>query len=494
MPPQHVSGPRDTARPSLSGALRAHARTQPAGLALVEHDIDRRAVTWAELDRMVDAWATVHRDLGLVAGDRIALDMPNAIEAVCAWLGAMRDGLVVVPLNPGYTDVEIGRILDHIPVSLAILDHPRELGAGVRTADLSELGARAAALDPAPVDEPEIDPEQIAAIIHTSGSEGEPRGAMLSHRALLAACRMGDAFEVREAIVLGLLPLFHVYGLNAVLNATLYGGGTVVLLRGLPDNIAQIIFDERISHLPLTPSALYRVLGDDQLIAATGSLRLVSSGAAPMPAVLGERFARLTGLRLEQGYGLTEAAPGVASTIGCELLGPGHVGRALPGVEIRIAAEGDGPGEIQIRGDNLFSGYWPDGAGGPDVDGWYDTGDLGHLQGEDLFLTDRAREIIIVSGFNVFPSEVESVLEQAPSVTSAAVVGQPDELTGERVVAFLEGKRVRPAAVRAYAREHLARYKLPSDWVVVKSLPRSVTGKVRKGQLRDMLDRVEEDL
>jgi long-chain acyl-CoA synthetase len=197
-------------------------------------------------------------------------------------------------------------------------------------------------------------------------------------------------------------------------------------------------------------------------------------------------FTARTGLRVEQGYGLTEAAPGVSATVGGPLLGHGHVGRPLPGVEVRI---GDGsdpaePAEIFIRGANLFSGYWPDGRDGPDPEGWFATGDVGYLLDGELFLVDRSRELIIVNGFNVYPAEVEEAVEELDGVESVAVLGHPDPRTGERVVAFVTGRGLTVEAVEAHCAGRLAKFKRPSTITLVDELPRGATGKVQKGQLR----------
>jgi long-chain acyl-CoA synthetase len=214
------------------------------------------------------------------------------------------------------------------------------------------------------------------------------------------------------------------------------------------------------------------------------------SGAAPLPVDLREQFTARTGLRVDQGYGLTEAAPGVSATVGGELLGPGHVGRPLPGVEVKI---GDGteetePGEIWIRGDNLFSGYWPDGRGGPGELGWFPTGDVGYLLDGELFLVDRARELIIVNGFNVYPAEVEEAIGELPGVASVAVVGRPFRRTGEQVVAFVTGAGLSVEAINEHCANRLAKFKRPSLVRLVEDLPRGITGKVKKGVLRQRLE------
>ncbi|MDO5499801.1 MAG: class I adenylate-forming enzyme family protein [Propionibacteriaceae bacterium] len=479
--------------PNLAAVIRAHAEERPSVEALVEvGEHGRRSLTWAEFDRAVTESASGLAGLGLATGDRVLIEAVHTIDGVTAWFGALRAGLVAVPVNPASTMEELRRIAAHCQAGVLLGDPFIDL-AGVRTVPLPALRLRAGT---EPAESPR-DPEAIAAIIYTSGTSGSPKGAMLSHRGLIAHCtgawRRGIAR--RDATVLCCLPLFHVFGLNAVLGASVFAGSTTVLTEGLTDDLAAILRSEKVTHLPLIPSVLYRLSLDPELVDACRSLDTVTSGAAPLPAALAAHWLKLTGRPVHQGYGLTEASPGVANTIGIDWQGSNHVGQALPGVEIRI---GDGsqpsePAEVWIRGRNLFSGYWPAGEGAPDADGWFATGDVGYLVGADLFLVDRVREVIIVSGFNVYPTEIEEVLEEHPDVESAAVVGQPDERTGERVVAFVTGDAVQASAVLAFAATRLARYKMPSELLVIRAMPRSASGKIRKNLLRDLLDRTDEE-
>jgi long-chain acyl-CoA synthetase len=261
----------------------------------------------------------------------------------------------------------------------------------------------------------------------------------------------------------------------------------LVIMNGF-DGFAEVVTEEKITNLPLAPPVLARILDDERAVTSLGSVITVVSGAAPLPVDLRDQFTAHTGLRVEQGYGLTEAAPGVSATLGGEVLGHGHVGRPLPGVDVRI---GDGteptePGEIWIRGDNLFSGYWPDGHGGPGELGWFPTGDIGYLLDGELFLVDRARELIIVNGFNVYPAEVEGAIAELRGVESVAVVGRPHRRTGEQVVAFVTGPEVSVEMINEHCADRLAKFKRPSLVHVVDELPRGVTGKVRKGVLKGM--------
>jgi long-chain acyl-CoA synthetase len=292
------------------------------------------------------------------------------------------------------------------------------------------------------------------------------------------------------------LPLFHVYGLNAVLGGVLRHRARLVLAERFdPQDTLDLIEDHACTVLPLAPAVFPQWLTDEHLRERLGPVRLVLSGSAPLAADVVDRFTEATGLAVHQGYGLTEASPVVTSTLCSTRLQSGSVGAALPGIGVRLVdelggtPEGEDPGEIQVRGDNLFSGYWPDGSGGPDDEGWWSTGDIGFLDASgDLFLVDRVKELVIVSGFNVYPVEVEDVVREVPGVLEAAVIGVEDEQTGEAVVAYVRAPGADPAeveaAVRARCEERLARFKQPVRIEVVEELPLTVTGKVQKGRLR----------
>jgi long-chain acyl-CoA synthetase len=326
---------------------------------------------------------------------------------------------------------------------------------------------------------------------------------MLTHRALIA--NIDQAAQVQppmihgDDVVLGVLPLFHVYGLNAVLGSVLRQRAKLVLVERFdPQATLDLIDDEAVSVVPAAPPVFAYWLPEEHLRERLGPVRLMLSGSAPLSAELIEQFTDATGIPVHQGYGLTEAAPIVTSTLCSVEHHTGSVGAALPGIEIKLVdelghePEGDDPGEIWIRGANMFSGYWPDGEGGPDAEGWWGTGDVGFLDSTgDLFLVDRLKELVIVSGFNVYPVEVEDVIREVASVADAAVIGIADPATGEAVVAYVcpepgAGADDVAAAVREHCGVRLARFKQPSRIEVVDELPLTVTGKVQKGRLRGM--------
>jgi long-chain acyl-CoA synthetase len=476
---------------NFADVLRDTAQRHGERLALVDGD---RRLTWSQLDAAVDEAAQGFSAAGLVPGYRVVLLVANSIEFVTSYLGSLRAGLVAVPLNTGLTKTEVGTVIAHSGARLAVADPDlADKVEGVRAVRPGELAGHAPLT-------PQTDPEALAVLLYTSGTSGDPRAAMLTHRALGANVKnlagLGEDRMGPDDVLLAVLPMFHAFGLNAVLGWAVATGAALVIDRRF-DSTATIdlVRQYGVTRLPLAPPALNAFLARPDLKDALKTVKVVLTGASTLDRGLADRFEQATGLFVHQGYGLTEAAPGVTTTLGEDDPKPGSVGRPLPNVELRIAdeqgedVEGDDPGEILIRGANLFSGYWPDGVDGPDDEGWYRTGDVGFLDPDgDLFLIDRLRELIIVSGFNVFPSEVEEVLVQAPGVREAAVIGVPSEETGEAVKAFVvpaTGAAPDPAEVRDYAETRLARFKCPVEIEVVDHLPHSVTGKVAKGRLRE---------
>jgi long-chain acyl-CoA synthetase len=518
----------------VSSLVAEAALDRPDKLALVE--AGGRSATWAQLEDEVARIATGLGAAGIVAGQRVLFAMGNRIEFVTTYLGVLRAQVVAVPVNPRATYGELARMIADSGSRIVVAD--RETVATVRDAVRLVRAARAGdsdeldddlvershdprvyvvgaateegeqaydalrAVAPRPVP-PLPDPEKLACLLYTSGTSGRPRAAMLTHRALIA--NIDQAAEVEppmihgDDVVLGVLPLFHVYGLNAVLGSALRHRAKLVLVEHFePQATLDLIDDEAISVLPVAPPVFAYWIETDHLRERLGPVRLMLSGSAPLSPELIERFTDATSIPVHQGYGLTEASPIVTSTLCSRDLKLGSVGAALPGVEVQLRDEvghppdGDDPGEIWIRGANLFSGYWPDGDEGPDQDGWWGTGDVGFLDDSgDLYLVDRIKELVIVSGFNVYPSEVEDVIREVPEVAEAAVIGVEDQRTGEAVVAYVVAEAgTSPESVANDVRTHcaarLARFKQPSRVEVVDELPLTVTGKVQKGRLRGM--------
>jgi long-chain acyl-CoA synthetase len=507
--------------PDVAGLVSTAAAEAGDRLAVVE--AGGRGMTWAELDAEVSRVASGLSEAGIVAGHRVLLAIGNRLEFVTTYLGVLRAQAVAVPVNPTSTQGELSRMLADSGARMAVAD--ADTVAAVRAAvalqEPGRPGVRTVVIGAAPEPDeqsyddlraaeprdvpPLPDPEKLAVLLYTSGTSGLPRAAMLTHRALVANIDQVATVEPpmihSDDVVLGVLPLFHVYGLNAVLGGVLRHRAKLVLAERFdPEGTLDLIEDEACSVVPVAPPVFAHWRGVEALEERLGPVRLVLSGSAPLAAEVIDEFTARTGVPVHQGYGLTEAAPVVTTTLRSEKHEPGSVGAPLDGIDLRLVGD-DGvpltgadlsdPGEIEIRGANLFSGYWPDGADGPDADGWWPTGDVGVLDGVgDLHLVDRVKELVIVSGFNVYPTEVEAVILEVPGVREAAVIGAEDELTGEAVVAYVVptdpdvDPAVVSAAVEAHCGERLARFKQPTRLEVVASLPHTGTGKVQKGRLR----------
>ena len=496
----------------VAGLLRAAARRDADGAALVEGD---RRTTWGELDARVDDVARGLLDLGVARGDRVVLLLPTGTAFVVTWFAVLRAGAVAVPVTPAAPAAELGR---HVAAAGARVVVAAEGLADVALASSAPRVLLAEPTGPGGPDLPTLDDlaaagrasdhrlpddlggEDLAALLFTSGTSGRPRGAMLPHRALLANVRQAgqvDPPAVRgDDVVLVVLPLAHVFALNGVLGAVVRAGATAVLVdRFDPVEALRLVETEGVTVVPAAPPVFvaWSMLPDAG--AALSRCRLLLSGAAALPAEVAARVEQASGLPVHQGYGLTEASPSVSSTLVTGTPRPGSIGRPLPGVEVRLVDdrgdpvdEGD-PGEVVVRGANLFVGYWPDGDGGPDGDGWWRTGDVA-VEDPDgsLRLVDRRKELIVVSGFNVYPLEVEQVLLESPQVREAAVLGVPHPYTGEAVRALVvpeDGRTVDVPALLDFVAARVARFKCPTSVEVVDSLPLSATGKVSKGRLRE---------
>ena len=463
-------------------------------------------MAWSELERLVRAVAGGLSARGLGQGDRVAILVANSTEFVTSYFGILRAGLVAVPINTGYTVFEVRYLVEQSGAALLICDPSTEAVALESAGDVPVITVgtdawRMLTIGSTPPPSVEVAPEDLAVLMFTSGTSGRPKGAMLSHRALFAnldqmAAVPDPAPMLPGDVVLLLLPLFHSYALNAVLGMLAKNGAAAVLSDQM-DPVAALELVSRhgvtvVATAPPVYQAWSEVPGVGEALAG---VRMLVSGAAPLTRELHEAVTAATGLPVWEGYGMSEASPVVTSTIVSGRPKPGSVGQALPGVEVKLCDEQGhevderDPGEVVVRGPNLFSGYWPDGHDGPDADGWWATGDVAIVDGDgDLQLVDRRNDLIIVSGFNVYPREVEEALARVPGVQEAAVMGVPNDATGQAVKAIViaeDGAELDAEAVIAACRARLARFKCPTQVQFVAELPHSGTGKVSKGVLRE---------
>ena len=491
---------------NLADLVRDAARRSPAKPALRYRDT---TLTWSELDAQVDRAAVGLRGLGLAEGDRVAIVLGNTPAFAIAYFGALRAGLVALPANTTYTRDELRHLVDDSGAKVVVgrraaADDLLALGRPVVLADATTAPDGTTTFDDLLAIGGQVETgrggEDLAVLIYTSGTSGRPKGAMLTHRALLAnldqCARIEPPVMDAEDVVLLVLPLFHIYGLNAGLGMVAKTGATGVLVERFdPVETLADVRRHGVTNIAGAPPmyVAWSMLPD--LGEALSTVRLAVSGAAPLPADVLRRILDTTGHHVFEGYGLTETAPVLTTTLMSEAAKPDSIGRPIPGVELKLVddrgdepEDGD-PGEIWARGANLFSGYWPDGHEGPDAQGWFQTGDVAYVDDDgDLHLVDRRKELVLVSGFNVYPREVEDVLLRHPDVAEAAAIGIPHPYTGESVKAFVVGRpgsHLSAEEVIEHCARSLARFKCPTAVEFVAELPHSATGKVSKGRIRE---------
>ncbi len=474
-----------------------------------------RETTYGALRDQVDHLRGGFASLGVESGDRVALLCSNARHFVISYLATLGLGAFAVPLNPLSPAPELEAEIANVGAKVVVIE--KVSTATWHNVDRSILPTveTVVSCDPAsapdgaimiddllacePVERVDVDGGQLATLIFTSGTAGRPRAAMLSHRNLHANIEQTQSpagHLTADDVMYGVLPLFHIFGLNVMLGLGLAVGATVVLVQRFdPLTAAETIRDRQVTVVPGPPSLWASFAHFDELPADTfASVRLGVSGAAKLPVTVAERMKERFGVVIREGYGLTESSATVTSSMGASVRF-GSVGRALDGVEMKLVNADGNPlvgdvGEIWLRGDSVFAGYYNDPETTASVltsDGWLKTGDMATVDDDGfLYLVDRAKDLVIVSGFNVFPAEVEDVLARHPEVVEAGVVGVPHPHTGEAVKAFVvatPGAVVDEDSLIEYCLDHLARYKCPSKVMFVESLPRNANGKLVRREL-----------
>ena len=492
--------------------LRNSAANYPDAAALLFMD---QRISYRELDGLVDRFAAGLQALGLGKGSRIALLLGNTPQFVIAYYAIARIGAVSVPINPLYTPGEIQYILADAGTEAVIAVSQmaplfglmRSVLPNVRTAiavgDLDSAVDGVLAFDAVysaeqPIDVDQAAEDDCAVILYTSGTTGNPKGAMLSHRNMVSnAIQCGEFLGVEQTdIVVAVLPMFHVFCMTVCMNTPISRGATVLVIpRFSPTETAKTIQDSRATFFAGVPT-MFNFLAQhpECLPEQLQSLRFTISGGAPMPLAVMDAFQKKYGLTVSEGYGLSEASPVVCFNPITRPPKPGTIGLPLPGVEVRVVNE-EGfdckpgvVGELICKGPNVMLGYLnrPEDTAVTIRDGWLYTGDLATVDEDGYFsIVDRKKDMIIVGGFNVFPREVEEVLFQHPAVREAAVVGVPDANYGEQVRAFvaLKGETTLEALTQ-HCEEHLAKYKVPKEIIILDELPKNTTGKILRRQLK----------
>jgi acyl-CoA synthetase (AMP-forming)/AMP-acid ligase II len=480
----------------IDAIVRGHARETPDAPALQE---DGRTLGYAQLETEIDACAAWLRQLGVQAGERVMLVSENCIAQVGALFAIASLDAWSVNVNARLTGPELEAIREHCGARLVLYTaaaspdaaaHATQAGARVHAHGGLMASLHADGAEPEPAAK-----QPIAALVYTTGTTGKPKGVMLSHRNLLFVAAVSSRLRglAPGDVAYGVLPISHVYGLTSVLLGTLYAGACLRLeARFTPRAMLDAIRGGALTIVQGVPAMYARLL---ELCALDGvqaplasTLRFAYAGGSPLDPLLKREVESLLGVPLHNGYGLTEAAPTVSQTRLDAPRADTSVGQAIPGVEVRVDAP---DGQLFVRGPNVMQGYYRDPAGTAAVlsqDGWLDTGDLARQDPDGaLFIQGRSRELIIRSGFKVYPLEVETVLNAHPAVTQSAVVGRVQEDGNEEVVAFVQaaaGSVLSADALNDWAAARLAPYKRPARIVFMEALPAAASGKVLKHRLK----------
>jgi malonyl-CoA/methylmalonyl-CoA synthetase len=438
---------------------------------------DGRVISYAALEAGAAQAAGHLLAQGVRPGDRVALQAEKSPEAVMVYLGTLKAGAVYLPLNSAYTAAEVDYFVKDAEPAAFISDPAAFVAEAKRVKPLEQAVAR--------------DASDLGSIIYTSGTTGRSKGAMLSHGNLAAnALALHQIWGFTpDDVLLHALPIFHVHGLFVAMHCAFLSGAPMVWLPKFtePEVLEGL---KRATVMMGVPTFYTRLLANRGFTrAAAQHMRLFISGSAPLLPSTFQEFEDRTGMRILERYGMSEAVIITSNPLAGERIA-GSVGYPLPGVELRVA--GGETGVIQIRGPSVFSGYWRNPEKTAEeftADGWFITGDVGRQDPDGrVWISGRAKDLIISGGYNVYPKEVELVLDEMPGVVESAVIGAPHPDFGEGVVAVViaeQGVRGDEAALIAEARRQLAAYKAPKRVVFVDELPRNTMGKVQKNLLRE---------
>ena len=469
---------------------------------------DGRRYSYGDLLLRSGAYAAALVALGVKPGDRVAAQVEKSAEVVFLYLGAVRAGAVFLPLNTAYTPAEIGYFLGDAEPAVFVCDPARQAALGPVTQDVPHVltldatgqgsAAEAADRETEAFADVERGPEDLAAILYTSGTTGRSKGAMLSHDNLASNARtLVDHWRfTADDVLIHALPVFHTHGLFVATNTVLASGGTMLFLPRLDPKLILALM-ERATAMMGVPTFYTRLLKEPGLDhAAVARMRLFVSGSAPLLAETHREWQARTGHAILERYGMTETNMSTSNPYEGDRVA-GTVGFPLPGVSLRVvdpesgaALPTDEVGMIEVRGPNVFKGYWrmPEKTAAEfKADGFFITGDLGKVDSRGyVHIVGRGKDLIITGGFNVYPKEVETEIDALPGIVESAVIGLPHADFGEGVTAVVVAGEGAPdeAAILAHLEGRLAKFKLPKRVLFAAELPRNAMGKVQKNLLR----------
>ncbi len=502
---------------SFLDSFSENVRKYPNKVALEFLDPPLQRLTYAELDEQVNCTTGYLQSLGLQAGDRVALQLSKSIEFILLHLATIRLGGIVLPLNLAYPPDELQYFLEDSGAKLFFALEANKEKIQSILPSLPEL-KECIFLDPtqptlfqslitnyqSSTSNSLISPSDTAVIIYTSGTTGRPKGAEITHGNLISNLNaLHEAWGwASNDVLLHVLPIFHVHGLFVALHGALHAGATTLLMREFnAQKTLELLSSGQATVFMAVPTIHQRLLDfPDANQYNLARVRLITSGSDRLPDEAFSGFQSTFGYTLLERYGMTETGMNCSNPLNGERR-IGSVGMPLPGVEVRIVnaetravlSTGD-IGEVEIRGANIFKGYWrqPEKTSASfSADGWFKTGDLGYLEADGyLTLCGRSKDLIISGGLNIYPPEVERVLAEHPAVNACAVIGCPDREWGEKVTAVVVLEKTESVTVEdlmRFCRERLAPYKSPKTIIFRNDLPRNAMGKVQKAQLRKEL-------
>ncbi|KWW11184.1 MULTISPECIES: long-chain fatty acid--CoA ligase [Peribacillus] len=505
--------------------LQNACQSYPTNTAITFYN---QKITYQELFLASQAFASALQKKGIQKGDRVAIMLPNCPQYVIAYYGSLTAGAIITQINPMLVERELRHILqDSGAETIVVLDglYPKVKSVQHHT-NLKNI--MAVSLQPSKavfspdtsfdefmeggdgnINPVSIDPEHdIAVLQYTGGTTGRSKGAMLTHRNILANVVQCYEFFKHELNIgsqrtLSIIPLFHVFGMTSAMNLSVFiAGDSIMLPRFEIDEVLETIKREQPTTFPGVPT-MYVALTNHPKAEEYGmdSIKLCNSGSAPMPVELLREFERKSGAKILEGYGLTEASPTTHCNPAFAERKPGSVGIGVPSTEYKVMDLGDGTkevapgelGELVVKGPQVMKGYWnmPEETAVTLRDGWLYTGDIAKVDEEGyLYIVDRKKDLIIASGYNIYPRDVEEVLYEHPAVREAVVIGVPDAYRGESVKAVLvlkDGKMASEQEIIDYCRANLAAYKVPHFVEFREELPKTNVGKILRRALREEL-------
>lgn len=514
---------------SLPAVLLQTSARFPNHTAMVYQNI---SWSYTQLNELVSQMANFLIERGIQPGDRVGIQLPNSPQFVIAYYGILRAGAIAVPINPQFTGDDLAFLVEDsgltatvtsveiLPVYKSISSKVQLIVTDIKTPfsptqDYTPSIPEAIRLEqhlfscPATDPQAPITSQSIATLQYTGGTTGRSKGAILTHFNLLANVVQfrewfKNVFRDGEGKFVCVIPLFHIYGLTTSMNVAVYTGSSMLLLPKFDLNELMALIDTHRPNLFMGVPAMYgAIAARENHNYDLSSIEACVSGSAPLPPAIQEKFQKLTGGKLVEGYGLSEASPVVAVNPIYGTVKTGSIGLPFPDTEVRIVDPQTGEiitapdriGELVVRGPQVMKGYWqkPEETALVLKDGWLHTGDLVKRDADGyLYIADRLKDMIIMGGEKIYPREIEDLLYTHPAVKEVAVIGVPHELRGEVPHAFVvlkEGAVATEKELKQFCSQHLSKFKVPHKVSIVDALPRSSVGKVLRRLLREQLEK-----